>query len=167
MIKLKSKLAGWYVWWKTYLAFRRLAKNAITLPVSDKNVKNVLIFLPLENEYLDAALTLIRHLRQYFKNWHFMALDIRKIPPDKLDRFNLPDNEFLQDLTANEFQLAIDLNFIHDIRMRYLMGKLAIPYRLHLQFSESSTYNLFTVTNQENFAGFHHVFNYLKSSFVV
>jgi hypothetical protein len=166
-MELKTKIADWYVWWKTYFNFRNLAKNPLNFPVSDKNVKNVLIFLPLDDAYMDAALTLIRHLRQYFKKWHFMALDVRKIPPDKLDRMNLPGPEFLQDLQINEFQLAIDLNFTHDIRMRYLMGKLTIPYRLHLQFSDSTTYNLFTVTNQENFAGFHHVFNYLKSGFVV
>jgi hypothetical protein len=164
---LKTKIAEFYVWWKTYLSFRSLAKNPLNFPISDKNVKNVLIFLPLQDEYMDAALTLIRHLRQYFKKWHFMALDVRKISADKLDRLNLPDTDFLQDLAANEFQLAIDLNFTHDIRMIYLMGKLSIPYRLHLQFSDSNAYNLFTVTSQENFAGFHHVFNYLKSSFQV
>jgi hypothetical protein len=166
-MNLKEKIANLYVSWKTYLSFKKLGKIPVNLPVSHKEVKNVLVLLPLEDQYMDAALTLIRHLRQYFKNWHFMALDVRKISPEQQDRFGLPDAEFLKELQKNEFQLAIDLNFKHDLRMKYLIGMLDIPHRLHLTFSDANTYNLFTLTREENFSGFHHVLSYLKSSFEV
>ena len=165
MTGIKNNIARFYVGWKTYRNFRRLSKSPVHFPVSAKEVKNVFILLPTDDQYMDAALTLIRHMRQHFKKWHFMALDVRKIPKDQKDRYNLPSDQFIEDLNKNEFQLAIDLNFHHDIRMKFIIGMLNIQYRLHLQFLDSNDYNMFAQINPEEFKGFHHVFKYLESSF--
>jgi len=167
MTGLKNHIARFYVGWKTYRNFRKLSKTPMHFPVSAKEVKNVLILLPTDDEYMDAALTLMRHLRQHFTKWHFMAMDVRKIPRDQQDRYDLPSDQFIEDLKKNEFQLAIDLNFHHDIRMKLIIGMLNIQYRLHLQFIDSNDYNMFAQINPDEFKGFHHVFNYLKSSFAV
>ena len=112
-------------------------------------------------------MTLVRHLRQYFKKWHFMILDVSKIPVEQLDRFNLPLPDFVADLAKKDFQLVLDLNFEHELRNRYLIGGMRIPYRLHLHFSDSPVYNMFAQIKPENFKSFDHVFDYLKSSFII
>jgi len=164
---LKGKIAQRLVNWRIRKNFLQLHNKEVNLPTSSTAVKNVLILLPLNDDFLDPAMTLIRHLRQYFQHWHFMLLDTRKIPAEKLDRFELPNFDFIEDLNKKNFQLVLDLNFEQDLRIRYLVGSMNIPYRLHLQYSDASIYNMFAQISPENFKNFQHVFNYLKSSFVV
>lgn len=116
---------------------------------------------------MDAALTLMRHLRQHFTKWHFMVLDVRKIPREQQDRYDLPSDQFINDLRKHEFQLVVDLNFQPDLRMKLIIGMLEITYRLHIQVTDSNDYNMFARINPDEFKGFNHVFNYLKSSFMV
>jgi len=167
MSTFKNTVARSYVGWKTYLSFRKLSKKTFQFPVSAKEVKNVLVLLPLDEEYMDAALTLMRHLRQHFSKWHFMVLDVRKIPREQQDRYDLPSDQFIDELRKHEFQLVVDLNFQPDLRMKFIIGMLEIPYRLHIQVKDSNDFNMFARINQEEFKGFNHVFNYLKSSFAV
>ncbi|UCF64646.1 MAG: hypothetical protein JSW33_02090, partial [bacterium] len=114
MSTFKNSIARLYVGWKTYLSFRRLSKEAVQFPILAGEVKNVLVLLPLEEEFMDAALTLMRHLRQHFTKWHFMVLDVRKIPREQQDRYDLPSDQFINDLRKHEFQLVVDLNFQPD-----------------------------------------------------
>jgi len=167
MSSFKNNVAKIYVGWKTIRTFRRLSKQTVDFPISAKEVKNVLVLLPVDEEYMDAALTLMRHLRQHFTHWHFMVLDVRKIPKEQKDRYELPSDQFINDLGKNEFKLVIDLNFESDLRMKLIIGMLGIPYRLHIQVVDSNDYNMFARINREEFKGFNHVFNYLKSSFTV
>jgi hypothetical protein len=125
--------------------------------MSAKQIKNVLILLPRQEEYIDAAMTLVRHLRQHFKSWHFMLLDIDKIATHKLDRLNLPNNTFVEELLKSKFQLVMNLNFEPDIRMDYLTAILRIPYRLHTQASNSKYYHKFARNTETDFKSYHHV----------
>jgi hypothetical protein len=165
MSSIKSRIAHSLVSWRIRNNYRRFLKGEVHFPVTATEVRNVLILLPLNELYLDAAMILVRHLRQHFKQWHFMILDLGKIPADKLDRFRLPTPDFVTELDKNDFQLVLDLNFEHDLRIRYLIGSMNIPYRLHLQFSDSAIYNMYAQIKPDNFKSFHHVFDYLKSSF--
>ena len=167
MDSIKSSIAHWLVSWRIKNNYRQLLKNEVHFPVAAAEVRNVLIFLPLDEQYLDAAMTLVRHLRQHFQPWHFMIMDVAKIPADKTDRYQLPVPGFISELEKNDFQLVLDLNFEHDLRIRYLIGSMKIPYRLHLQFSDSAIYNMFAQIKPDNFKSFNHVFDYLKSSFTV
>ncbi|OGB65778.1 MAG: hypothetical protein A2Y94_06270 [Caldithrix sp. RBG_13_44_9] len=167
MGSIKSRIARSLVSWRIKKNYRQLAKSEVHFPVTAAEVKNVLILLPLNGLYLDSAMTLVRHLRQHFQKWHFMILDLGKIPADKLDRFQLPTPDFVAELDKNDFQLVLDLNFEHDLRIHYLIGSMKIPYRLHLQFSDSAVYNMFAQIKPDNFKSFHHVFDYLQSSFIV
>ena len=94
-----------------------------------------------------------------------MVMNVDKIPEEKLDRLDLPNNSFIADLQQNRFQLVLDLNFYMDIRINYLVGMLKIPYRLHLQFTESDYYNIYAHTNLNTFKDLNHVFDHLKNSF--
>jgi len=167
MTSIKSNIAHSLVSWRTRNNYKQLAKNDVYFPASASEIKNVLILFPLNEAHQDAAMSLVRHLRQHFQKWHFMILDIGKIPADKLDRFRLPTPDFIDELAKNDFQLVLDLNFEHDLRIRYLVGLLRIPYRLHLRFSDSAIYNMFAQIKLDDFKSFDHVFDYLKSSFIV
>ena len=96
-----------------------------------------------------------------------MALDVNKIPVEKLDRYNLPNREFIDELARSKFKLVLDLNFELDLRMNYLVGMLKIPYRLHLQTADSDFYNICTQTDPLKFQNFDHVFAYLQNSFII
>ncbi len=167
MISVKLKFAPLLVWWKTFRNMKRLNKLGLQLPQPASEIKNVLILLPLDEEHLDAAMTLVRHLRQHFQIWHFMVLDVKRIPSEQLDRFHLPLQTFVDNLAGNDFQLVIDLNFIPDFRFKYLIGSLNIHYRLGVLQQESDYYNLHVHLKQEEFKGFVHILNSLKSSFVL
>jgi hypothetical protein len=167
MSSIKSNIARSLVSWRTRSNYKQLSKNDVYFPASASEIKNVLILLPLNEAHQDAAMTLVRHLRQHFKKWHFMILDVSKIPVEQLDCFNLPSPDFVDELAKNDFQLVLDLNFEHDLRNRYLIGRLKIPYRLHLQFSDLATYNMFAQIKPDDFKSFDHVFDYLQSSFIV
>ena len=164
-IPLKPLISQQYVYWKTLRNLKQLSKSPVSFPIRSDEVKNVLVLLPTDDEYLDAAFNLVRKLREYFKKWHFMVLNVNKIPEEKLDRFDLPNHRFISDLRQNRFQLVLDLNFYMDIRLNYLVGMLKIPYRLHLQFTESDYYNIYSHTNLNNFKDLNHVFDHLKNSF--
>jgi len=157
MGSIKSNIAHWLVNWRIRNNYRQLLKNEVRFPVAAAEVRNVLIFLPLDEHYLDAAMTLVRHLRQHFQPWHFLIMDVAKIPADKLDRYQLPIPGFISELEKNDFQLVLDLNFEHDLRIRYLIGSMKIPYRLHLQFSDFAIYNMFAQIKPDNFKSFNHV----------
>ena len=165
MSSLKLRFAPLFVWWKTFANLRRLNKIPLQLPKSALEIKNVLILLPLNPEFVDAAMTMVRHLRQHFRVWHYMVLDVNRIPAEQLDSFHLPVQSFLDNLIANDFQLVIDLNFEPDLRVKYLIGLLNITYRLSVQSQESDYYNLYVHVNREEFKGFGGVLNSLKSSF--
>ncbi len=92
--------------WRIRKNYAWLHNKEVNLPISSTAVKNVLILLPLNEIFLDPAMTLIRHLRQHFQNWHFMILDTRKIPAEKLDRFELPTFDFIEDLTEKRFSIG-------------------------------------------------------------
>ena len=154
------------VYWRTKRNLRKLAKMPLSFPVDAKGINNVLILLPRDEEHMDSAMTLVRKLRQHFTNWHFMALNVNKIPAEKLDRYNLPNLDFIGELEKNKFQLVLDLNFVLDLRMNYLVGMLNIPYRLHLQTSDSDFYNICAYTDPVTFKSFDHVFAYLQNSFI-
>jgi hypothetical protein len=163
----KSYFTGQYAYWKTRRSLKKLSEQSVNLPINAKQIKNVLILLPRQEEFVDAAMTLVRHLRQHFKSWHFMLLDIDKIAAHKLDRFNLPNKTFIEVLLKSKFQLVMNLNFEPDVRMDYLTAILRIPYRLHIQSPNSNYYNMFAQINEADFKSFHHVFSYLKSGFQV
>lgn len=167
MAKIHKKLTKYLVSLKTLKNIRQLSRIPVSLPTPAREVKNVLVILPLEETYLDAAMTLVRHLRQSFPVWHFMILDISKIPADELDKYDLPGPQFMENLKSSDFQLLVDLNFEENLRIKYLVGLLQMPYRLHLHPSDSDYYNMYARINREDFKGYNHVLNYLKSSFLV
>ncbi len=167
MSRIRSQLSRWLVTWKTRGIFRKLVHIPVQFPVSASQVKNALVLLPFEENYLDPAMTMVRNLRQHFKKWHFMILDVNKIPPDKLDSYLLPGHALIEELQRNPFQLVINLNFEEDLRIKYLIGMLQPGYRLHVQDSDSDYYNMLAPINREEFTSFNHVLNYLKSSFLV
>jgi len=164
---LKAFLKEQVVFWRTKGNLRKLSKIPLNFPVDAKEIKNVLVLLPRDEEYQDSAMTLVRNLRHHFTSWHFMALDVNKIPVEKLDRYNLPNREFIDELARSKFKLVLDLNFELDLRMNYLVGMLKIPYRLHLQTADSDFYNICTQTDPLKFQNFDHVFAYLQNSFII
>jgi len=167
MLDLKNQISKVYVFLKTYQKLRKLFKKTVDFPTSASYVKNVLILLPRQDRLVDAAMTLIRHLRQYFKRWHFMLLNVDKIATDKLNKFDLPNKSFINELELNDFQLTLNLNFEPDLRMDFLAAMLKIPYRLHVQSSKKDIYNILIQINKDNFKSYHQVFEYLKSSFLL
>ncbi len=165
MLDLKSQISKTYVFLKTYYKLRKLFKKTVDFPTPASYVKNVLIFLPQQDHLVDAAMTFVRHLRQYFKKWHFMILNVDKITTDKLNKFNLPNQSFINELELNDFQLVLNLNFEPDLRMDFLAVMLKIPYRLHVQSSKKDIYNILIQISRDDFKSYHQVFEYLKSSF--
>ncbi len=167
MLDLKIQISKIYVFLKTYQKLRKLFKKTVDFPTSASYVKNVLILLPRKGHLVDAAMIFIRHLRQYYKRWHFMILNVDKITTDKLNKFDLPNRSFISELELNNFQLILNLNFEPDMRMDFLAVMLKIPYRLHVQSSKKDIYNILIQINKDNFKSYHHVFEYLKSSFLL
>jgi hypothetical protein len=167
MSQLKSFFIKLYIFWKTRKGLKKLKHTSVSFPLPSTHIENVLILLPEQADFVDAALTLIRHVRQYFPDWHFMILDINKIPEKNLDKFRLPTQEFIDDLQKSHFQLAVNLNFHPNKRIDYLIVRLEIPYRLcTLKNAHSEYYNMFAKIEPEAFTGYHHVLVYLKSTFV-
>jgi hypothetical protein len=166
MQALKSYLTHLYFFLKTTRKIKKLSEHSVDLPMSAQNIKNVLIILPLEEKFVDAAMTLIRHIRQYFNEWHFMILNLNKLNEGKLDRFGLPNQSFLKELAPNDFQLSVNLSFGRDLRSDYIITILKIPYRLHIYSASSDYYNMCAQLRRENFTSYHHVLESLKSSFI-
>lgn len=167
MLVLKKQISKVYVYLKTSRKLRKLSQKNVDFPTSASHIKNVLILLPRQEHLVGAAMTLVRHLRQYFKPWHFMILDVDKITEDKLNKYDLPNQSFINELKLNAFQLALNLNFEPDSRMDFLVVMLKVPYRLNIQSSKTDIYNILAQINEEKFTSYHHVFAYLKSSFIL
>jgi hypothetical protein len=166
MQALKSYLTHLYFFLRTTRKIKKLSQHSVDLPMSAQNIKNVLIILPLEEKLTDAAMTLIRHIRQYFNKWHFMILNLNKLNADKLDKFGLPNQSFLKEIAQNDFQLSVNLNFMRDLRSDYIITILNIPYRLHIHSESSDYYNMCAQIRQENFTSYRHVLESLKNSFI-
>ena len=166
MIQWKSLFVRRYVCWKTRPNFKELNKMPVNIPVEADKLKNILIILPKRVEYVDSALALVRELRRHFTQWHYMMLDIDKILSHKLNRLNLPNEEFIGELEKDKFDLVLDLNFDFNIRILYIIGMLKIPYRLHLQSSSDNYYNIIVRANRTAPLNFDFVVNYLQTIFL-
>ena len=166
MQDLKSIFTEKYVHWKTRKLFRNMKKTSLELPIKISAVKNVLIILPVNMEYMDAAMLFVRKIRKVFRPWHYMILDIDKIKDEQLNRLRLPRQAFTDELKNNKFDLVLDLNFEPDLRILYLIGLLQIPLRLRLHPLPQNHYNIIVNTDRQNFKNFDSVLQNLQTIFV-
>ncbi len=166
MSGIKSYLAEKYVYWFTRSTLKRLNDYSMNYPIDAGEIRNVLIVLPRDTEYLDAAISTIQKLRQFYSQWHYMVMDIDKVLPHKLNRLGLPNDEFIKELEKSQFQLVLDLNFETDDRIKYLITKLKIPYRLHLKTEPEEYYNIVVQPHQDPAKNFDFVLTYLHKIFV-
>lgn len=162
---LKEFVAETYARWKTRRVFKEMGKTSLSFPISTDRIQNVLVILPHEMDYVDSAISLIRNLRQLFTDWHFMVLDMDKILHHKLNRLNLPNQNFVEEMRSKDFQLALDLNFEFDKRVGYLLGMLRIPHRIHLSSNSDNFYNIVMHIDRSSFHDFDFVLNYLQTIF--
>lgn len=125
----------------------------------------MLIILPREIERVDAAVTLVHELRQIYPQWNFMVMDIDKLLPHKLNTLQLPNQQFIRELTANAFDLVVDLNSHLDIRIGYLLLMLKIPYRVHLAEKTGEFYNILVQPNSSEYPDFKFVIHYMEQIF--
>ncbi|MFZ0391467.1 MAG: hypothetical protein WAN36_13495 [Calditrichia bacterium] len=144
---------------------KELNREVFSYPFPAKFVENVIVVLPLDRNIGDSAMGLVQKLRRHFTHWRFLVLNINRLSQDKLNRFKLPDDKFVNELKNNHFHLALDLNFDFDIRTAYLINMLKIPHRLHLTQQEGNYYNLVMPTNRENFQSFDYVLHSLANLF--
>jgi len=163
---VKHWLAQKYVSWNTKKDLDELETISVSVPLSPGKVKSVLIVLPRQMELVDAAVSLVHDLKKEFPAWRFMVLDMDKVLSHKLNRLDLPNNQFIQELSDNSFDLVLDLNDGYDLRVAYLLVKLKIPYRLHLSEIPNNYYNIFVQSGDKNSQDFTYVLRYLKKIFV-
>ncbi len=163
---LKSWFAEKYVSWETKKELQELDKISISVPLPLKSVKQVLVILPRQMEYVDAAVSLVHDLKRQFSGWKFMVLDIDKMLPQKLNRLDLPNHQFISELGQKHFDLVLDLNDSYDLRIAYLLVKLKIPYRLHLAEVPDNYYNIFVQPGNKQKSNFSYVLDYLKKIFI-
>ena len=166
MNRIKPFLTEKYVKYKTWRLFKEIDKTPMTIPMPAERVRNVLIILPREVELVDSAVALIRKLRKHFSRWNYMVLDLDKVLTHKLNRLNLPNQNFLQELEKNAFDLVINLNYKFDIRTAYLVVMLKIPYRINLFPAYDEFYNVVIHPRKDNSRNFNFVLEYLQTIFV-
>lgn len=168
MADLKASLTRIFVAWKTRRFLKEFNERPVSFPVPASTVKNVLVILPRQVEHVDAAMALVRQLRNYYTEWHYMVLDMDKIMKDKLNRLDLPNDQFIEELSKNKFDFSLDLNSNLDIRIAYLLSMLKIDYRLHFLPAAEKYYNIIVQMNMNNshFKNFDFVVNSLKTIFV-
>ncbi len=162
---LKPFLTEKYVKLKTWRVFKEIDKTPMAIPMPANTVRNVMIVLPRQVEYVDSAVALIRKLRRHFSRWNYMVLDLDKVLAHKLNRLNLPNRNFLQELEKNTFDLVINLNFEFDIRTAYLVVMLKIPYRVNLFPGYGNFYNVVIQPRSNDSKNFDFVLEYLQTIF--
>ncbi len=163
--EIKAFVTKKYVYWRTRGSLKELNDISIDCPLDASRIKNALVILPREVEYVDAAVTLVHKMRRHFTRWHYMVLDIDKILHHKLNRLDLPNEEFIEELRKNNFDFALNLNFKTDLRIDYMLAMLKIPYRLHLLSSLDEFYNIVVQADPASFKNFDYVQNYLQTIF--
>ncbi len=166
MSAIKSYLTEHYINWKTRRNRKALNNQSMNFPLSSSEIRNVLIILPRETNYLDPAVAAIQKIRQHYDSWHYMVLDVDKILPQKLNKLGLPNEEFLKELEKKKFDLVLDLNFGSDHKIRYLILMLKIRFRIHLLSTADDLYNIIVQTNRESLQNFGFILNNLKTIIV-
>ncbi len=163
---MKRLIRKIYFYWKTRHSFNYLNNLSLKYPIKSGELKNVLIILPRQMEYIDPAIVFVRRFKQHFRHWQYMILDIDKVLSDKLNFLDLPNENFIKKLSVANFDLAVDLNQEFDLRIGYLVTLLKIPYRVHLMNNDGKYYNIMVKSRSTTYQNYDFVLKYLKTIFI-
>lgn len=113
-------------------------------------IKNILLILPGETASEDVMFDFASKLYPIFGEAKVSTFERRSIRPEDCNWFGLPHREYLRNITAEHFDLVVDLNIKPDKLCSYLVSISGAPLRLNLVEGDfAHIYNLHFRTQGE------------------
>jgi hypothetical protein len=97
-----------------------------------KSVKKVLIILPRDRAEEVYARKYLTQIRQLFKGTRISTLDVFSLRKMDTNWLGMPNQDFINKLHDEKFDLIVDLNSFHDRLCTFLGATTGAPMRLHV-----------------------------------
>jgi hypothetical protein len=117
-----------------YINFRlKLFKDkedSLNFPQEIRNVKNILLIIPENNEYNTSIQSFISELYKLFDKAEISTFERSSFRKSDGNWFGLPRESYLKNFQDVKFDLLIDLNLPHDNLCTYICALIAPPLRM-------------------------------------
>lgn len=167
MSRLKEKLAEIYINRKTRKKLRSISQP-LAFPIEADSIKNVLVILPGNLNYLEAANQFVRNLRETFSKWSVDIFDVDKISKEDLNRWNVPTDNILSRLIEVQYKLVIDLHTKFDLLSAFLAVMTEAPYRINLDYMGQPYFNIqYAIAGEQENRTYSPLLKKIKQLFVI
>jgi hypothetical protein len=122
-----------------------IKKNTKLLNFIDmiKQVKKVLIILPINKKEEHIARDYLSKFNTLFKSSQISTLDVTSLRKTDVNWLGIPNMTYLKNIQSEDFELLIDMNGSHDYVCAYLGALTRASLRLHVsQGTFDKIYNL-------------------------
>jgi hypothetical protein len=96
-----------------------------------KNVKKILIILPINRTEEINSRKFVKDLQEVFNSARISTLDLANLRKIDTNWLGVPNQHYLKQIQHEKFNLLIDLNGHHDHICAYLAALTGAPLRLH------------------------------------
>jgi hypothetical protein len=97
-----------------------------------KNVKKILIILPIDKNEEGVAREYLPQIQKVFGRAKISTLDLSTLRKNDTNWLGVPNQKYLANIQGERFDLLLDLNGHHDRVCAYLCALTAAPMRLHV-----------------------------------
>jgi hypothetical protein len=116
----------------TRLFFIKKNTQLVNFAERIKNVKKVLIILPINKREELIARTYLSKFNKLFKSSQISTLDVNSLRKTDVNWLGVPNMNYLKNIQSEDFELLIDLNGSHDYVCAYLGALTRASLRLHV-----------------------------------
>jgi hypothetical protein len=167
MSRLKEKLTEFYIKRKTRKKLKAITQP-LAFPIEADSIKNVLVILPGNLNYLEAANQFVRNLRDDFSNWSVDIFDVDKITKEDLNRWNMPSHNILSRLIEARYKLVIDLHTKFNLQSAFLTVMTEAPYRINLDYLGQPYFNIqYAIAGEQENRTYSPLFKKIRQLFVI
>jgi hypothetical protein len=111
-----------------------IKKNSQLLDFSEriKNVKKILIILPINKQEERIARSYLSKFNKLFKSSQISTLDVTSLRKSDVNWLGVPNTTYLKNIQSEDIELLIDLNGSHEYVCAYLGALTRAALRLHV-----------------------------------
>ena len=153
-----------------YISFRlklfRDNEDSFNFPQEIRNVRNILLIIPEDNEYSTSIQSFISELYKLFDKAEISTFERSTFRKSDGNWFGLPKESYLKTFQDVNFDLVIDLNQPHDNLCTYICALIGSPLRM--SWTEGQFDHIYNLQIRSKYKGLiedklANILNYFKS----